>query len=128
MDERTPMIDVLRRGLRRVGHSGMALKGTRDTVLVVFHPPYSDMETNSFLTIHGIRRGAWRIGMHDADPAPEPPRRNTLAAFVLAPDDEEPRFFLVPWVEYQLMVFWLFRFRSAAEGVTGPGAGVVSLR
>lgn len=44
--------------------------------------------------------------MRDADPVPESPERNTLAAFVLAPDGKEPRFFLIPWVEYQLMVFW----------------------
>ena len=56
--------------------------------------------------------------MRDADPAPEPPRRNTLAAFVLAPDDEEPRFFLVPWVEYQLMVFWRIQQSSARRRVT----------
>lgn len=118
MDERMPMLEVLRGGLRRVGHAGMALKGSRDTVLVVMHPPFAEMETNSFLTIHGTRRGAWRIGMRDADPAPEPPRRTTLAAFVLAPDGENARFFLVPWVEYQLMVFWRIQQSSARRRVT----------
>lgn len=116
--ERTPMHEILERGLRRVGHCGLPMAGTRDKVFVVIHPPSYEMATKSFLTIHGTRRSTWQVGMRDADPSPERPERNASAAFVLAPDGEEPRFFLIPWVEYQLMLFWRIQFGSARSRVT----------
>jgi hypothetical protein len=116
--ERTPMHEILSRGLDRVGHCGMPLKGTRDKVLVVMHPPTDAMATNSFLTILGTRREKWQIGMRDADPVPEEPVRNTLAAFVQASDQESPRFFLVPWTEYQLMLFWRIQHSASRRRVT----------
>jgi hypothetical protein len=117
--ERIPMHALLRERLSAVSHWGAPLKGSRDKVFVVFHPPY-EMATNSFLTIHGTRRASWQVGPDDADPAPEPPIRHQLAAFVSAVDENAPRVFLMPWSEYQLMLFWRIQHSSAHIRVTVP--------
>jgi hypothetical protein len=59
--DRTPMHELVRRRLSDVSQWRMPLKGTRDKVFVVFHPPY-EMATNSFLTIHGSRSRRSRPG------------------------------------------------------------------
>lgn len=114
------MHEIFSRRLDRVGHCGMPLKGTRDKVIVVMHPPTETVATDSFMTTLGVRREKWEVGMTDADPTPETPVRNTPATFIHALDEENPRFFLVPRAEYQLTLFWRVQHSATRSRVTIP--------